>query len=93
MSFDAINEATGEVLWSWVPSGNGDTSFHRNVVVTRNMVFVSTDVAVYALDLATRTPVWSYPKPGMLAISADRTLYIATGARESDGHLVAVKMK
>jgi outer membrane protein assembly factor BamB len=93
MSFDAIDEATGQVLWSWVPSGNGDTSFHRNVVVTRNIVFVSTDVAVYALDLATRTPVWSYPQPGMLAISADRTLYIATGARESDGHLVAIKMK
>jgi len=93
MSFDAIDEATGEILWSWVPSGNGDTSFHRNVVVTRNMVFVSTDVAVYALDLATRTPVWSYPQPGMLAISADRTLYIATGARESDGRLVAIRMK
>jgi outer membrane protein assembly factor BamB len=93
MSFDAIDEVTGQVLWSWVPSGHGDTSFHRNVVATRNMVFVSTDVAVYALDLATRTPVWSYPQPGMLAISADRTLYIATGASESDGRLVAVKMK
>ena len=93
LSFDAIDEVTGQVLWNWAPSGNGDTSFHRNVVVTRNLVFVSTDVAVYALDLATRTPVWRFPQPGMLAISADRTLYIATGARESDGHLVAVRMK
>ena len=93
MSVDAIDEATGQVLWSWVPSGPGDTSLHRNVVVTRNIVFVSSDVAVYALDLATRTAIWSYPQPGMLAISADRTLYIATGARESDGHLVAVRMK
>jgi outer membrane protein assembly factor BamB len=93
MSLDAIDETTGQVLWSWVPTGNGDTSFHRNIVLTRNILFVSTDRAVYALDLATRTPVWSYPKPGMLAISADRTLYIATGARESDGRLVAVKMK
>lgn len=93
MSLDAIDEATGQVLWSWVPNGNGDTSFHRNIVVTRNLLFVSTDRAVYALDLTTKEPVWSYPAPGMLAISADRTLYIATGARESDGRLVAVKLK
>lgn len=93
MSLDAIDEATGQILWSWVPTGAGDTSFHRNIVVTRNILFVSTDKTVYALDLATKTPVWSYPKPGMLAISADRTLYIATGAWESDGSLVAVKLK
>ena len=92
MSLDAIDEVTGQVLWSWAPTGNGDTSFHRNTVVTRNILFVSTDKAVYALDLATRMPVWSYPKPGMLAISADRKLYIATGAQESDGKLVAVKL-
>ena len=93
MSLDAIDEASGKVLWSWVPSGNGDASFHRNVVVTNNLLFVSTDIAVYAIDLASKTPVWRYPKPGMLAISADRTLYIATGATLSDGGLVAVKLK
>jgi outer membrane protein assembly factor BamB len=93
MSLDAIDEVTGRILWSWVPTGNVDTSFHRNIVVTRNILFVSTDKTVYALDLATKMPVWSYPKPGMLAISADRTLYIATGALESDGKLVAVTLK
>jgi outer membrane protein assembly factor BamB len=93
MSLDAIDEATGQVLWSWAPTGNEDTTFHRNIVVTRNILFVSTDKSVYALDLATKTPVWSYPQPGMLAISADRTLYIATGASESNGSLVAVKLK
>jgi outer membrane protein assembly factor BamB len=93
MSLDAIDEETGEVLWNWSTTANGDTSFHRNMVVTRNLLFVSTDKAVYALDLVTRTPVWSYPEPGMLAISADRTLYIATGIRESDGRLVAVSLK
>lgn len=93
MSLDAMDEATGKVLWSWTPAGTDDTSFHRNIVVTNNLLFVSTDQAVIALDLATRTPVWRYPKPGMLAISAGRTLYIATGARESDGGLVAIKLK
>lgn len=94
MSLDAIDEATGKLLWSWTPSGTeGDTEFHRNVIVTRNLLFVSTDRSVYAIDLATRQPVWRYPAPGMMAISANRTLYIATGARESNGKLVAIRLK
>ncbi|GFE84355.1 hypothetical protein GCM10011487_63550 [Steroidobacter agaridevorans] len=93
MSLDAIDETTGQIVWSWKPEGQGDSSFHRNIVVTRNLLFVSTDVAVYALDLETREVRWRYPQPGMLAISADRTLYIATGATASDGGLVAVKLQ
>lgn len=93
MSLDAIDETTGKVLWSWAPGGTEDSGFHRNIVVTDNLLFVSTDKGVVALDLATRTPVWRYPKPGMLAISAGGTLYIATGAKESDGGLVAIRLK
>ena len=91
-SFDAIDEATGQVLWSWVP-GTMDTTFHRNVIVTNNLVLVSTNRAVYALDLATRKPVWESPTPGALAISATRMLYIATGTRESNGKLVAFRLR
>lgn len=91
-SFDAIDEATGQVLWSWAGPGS-DNEFHRNVIVTDNLVFVSTDRAVYALSLATREPVWSYPMPGMLALSAQGTLYIVEGARESNGKLVAIRVK
>ena len=91
-SFDAIDEATGQILWSWVPQPS-DLSFHRNVVVTDNLVFVSTDRAVYAIDLTTRQPVWSYPAPGMLAISSGGTLYIVEGAREPTGRLIAIALK
>jgi len=93
MSFDAINESTGQLMWSWVPSGGTDSEFHRNVVTTRNLVFVSTDRAVYALDPHTRTAVWSYPEPGMLSISNTGMLFIATGARESNGKLVAIRLQ
>lgn len=93
MALDAIDEVTGKILWTWTAPGSNDTSFHRNLVLTRTHLFVSTDSNVYAIDLSTRKAVWSYPAPGMLAISADRTLYIATGARESDGRLIAVRLK
>ncbi len=91
-SFDAIDEVTGQVLWSWVPPPS-DQRFHRNVVVTDNLVFVSTDRAIYALDLSTRQPVWSYPTPGMMAISGGGTLYIVEGAREPTGRLIAIALK
>lgn len=89
---DAMDEASGKVLWNWFPPESGET-LHRNIIVTRNLLFVSTDRAVYAIDLATKKTVWRHPEPGMLALSAGRTLYIATGATESDGRLVAIRLK
>lgn len=91
-SFDAIDEATGKILWSWVPQPP-DTEFHRNVVVTDNLAFVSTNLAVYAIDLTTHEAVWRYPAPGMLSISGGGTLYIVEGAREPTGRLIAIALK
>lgn len=91
-SLDALDERTGQVLWSW-PGTAQDTTFHRNVLVTNNLVFVSTDRAIHAIDLNTRQSVWSYPAPGMLAMSAGGTLYIVEGAREPTGRLIAIRLK
>lgn len=91
-SLDALDEHTGRVLWSW-PGSAADTEFHRNVVVTNNLVFVSTDRAVHAIDLGTHQSVWSYPAPGLLALSASGTLYIVEGAREPTGRLIAIRLR
>jgi len=88
---DALSEATGEILWSW-PAPSIEGEFHRNIVVTDNLLFASTNSAVHAIDLQTRRPVWSYPAPGMLAISARKMLYIVEGAREPTGRLIAIKL-
>lgn len=89
-----LDEATGQVIWSWTVPGNlANEGFHRNVVVTDNLVFASSSSAVYAIDIATRQAVWSYPRPGMLALSADATLLIATGATASDGGVVAIRLR
>ncbi len=90
-TLDAMSEADGHIEWSWTPPAS-DSSFHRNIVVTRNLLFVSTDMNVYAIDLTTHQAVWQYPKPGMIAISAAPMLYIVTGATLSDGNLVAIKL-
>lgn len=98
-SFDAIDEKTGQILWSWVP-GTSDGAFYRNVVVTDNLVFISTDRNLYAIDLQTHIPVWQSPTPGSVAISASRMLYVTTiaqaypgGTVTSDGRLVAFRTR
>lgn len=92
-SLDALDEATGGLLWRFTPDPVVDgLSFHRNGVVTRSHLFVSTDKAVLAIDLATHQVVWRHPKPGSLGISAGRTLYISVGARESSGELIAIRL-
>lgn len=88
---DAIDETDGHVRWSWTLPAT-DMGFHRNVLVTDNLVFVSTDRAVYAIDLKTHLPVWQYGQGGNLAISGAGILYITTGVRGSDGGLVAIKL-
>ncbi|MCK8046716.1 PQQ-binding-like beta-propeller repeat protein [Shewanella sp. 1CM18E] len=89
VALDAIDEVTGKVLWSWVPPATEDTSFHRNVVVTKNAVFVSTNANVYAIDLESKESVWSYNEPGTITISDNRILFLAPGFVESDGSLIA----
>lgn len=89
---DAIDAQSGEVLWSWMPEDETDLMFHRNIVVTRNLLFISTNARVYAIDLATREAVWSYERGGSIAISADRTLYVAAGGSTSTGLLAAIRL-
>ncbi len=85
---EARAEADGKLLWSWVPPLGGEVSFHASPVVTKNLLFVSTNLNTYALDLKTRKVVWSYPAVGYLAISASGLLYI-----QSPDALVTVNLK
>jgi outer membrane protein assembly factor BamB len=84
---EARSEADGK-LWSWVPPLSNEISFYASPVVTKNLLFISTNTNTYALDLKTRKVVWSYPAPGYLAISASGLLYI-----QSPDALVAVNLK
>ncbi|HYO57584.1 PQQ-binding-like beta-propeller repeat protein [Archangium sp.] len=74
---EARSEATGELLWSWAPVlPEGFLYSGGEVLVTDNLVFVSTSRRVYAIDLTTHKPVWSYWEPGRLALSANGVLYV-----------------
>jgi outer membrane protein assembly factor BamB len=75
-ALDAIDEATGQVLWSWTPPSESGSPFVYNVVVTDNLVFASTRARLYAIDLSSRSEVWSAPTPGWISISGGGTLYV-----------------
>jgi outer membrane protein assembly factor BamB len=89
---EALSESDGHILWSW-PIPAGDNSFYHNTIVPDNLVFVTTDKHIFAIDLATHAMVWSYEANGALALSRNGTLFVNTGAFNSDGHLLAIKMK
>jgi len=83
---EARKETDGSLLWIWVPP-EGRAS--GPIIVTDNLLFVSTSANTYVLDLASHRQVWSYPAGGSLALSSQGILFIA----RSDGKVSAVAMK
>ncbi len=71
----AYNEADGSQQWAWTPPA-ADGSFVSDVLVTSNLVFVSTAANTYAIDRGTHQAVWSDASSGSLALSANGILYI-----------------
>lgn len=69
----ALNELTGNILWSWTPPMGTPLS---TMIATDNVLFVSTSIDTYALDLTTHQVDWSYDITGNMALS-DGTLFIA----------------
>lgn len=86
---DALDEATGQVLWSWpLPESEG-TIFSENMIVTRNILFFSTNTGLKAFDLKTRSIAWRLGLEncydwantcyGNISMSADRILFVTRG--------------
>lgn len=88
LRLEARAETDGTLLWSWVPPQTGDTNFKSEVLLTNNLVFVSTNLATYAVDLSSHKTVWSYPLMGRLALSKNGILYI-----QSANLLTAINLK
>ena len=98
---EARSEVDGSRLWSWAPDEATADPFRdeynlyqagRNIVVTDNLVFVSSATKVYAVSLATHQPVWSFPKPGRLALSPNGLLYINVTTVDPNTGLYAINL-
>lgn len=82
---NALDEATGRVVWGWAPPI--EERMIGNTILTENLVFVSTNKAIYAIPVQgnTHTPVWSAAGGGEMALTADGTLII-TGQMPEYGY-------
>jgi hypothetical protein len=89
LRLEARSEADGSLLWSWPPPQAGDTEFVSEVLLTNTLIFVSTNLAIYGIDMTTHDLVWSYPLPGRLALSPKGILYIEASGMK----LTAVNLK
>jgi hypothetical protein len=78
---EARGVTDGGLLWSWSPPTYDGAFTFYSVVATQNLAFVSTDQTVYAIDLTTHLPVWSFPMGGRLSISTSGILYIQGGGK------------
>jgi len=88
---DAISDADGSVQWSWtLPST--DTRLIENMVVCDNLLFVSSDKNVYAIDLKTHQTDWTYAAHGRLSLSSGYVLYIVANDYGVGGNVTAVKL-
>ena len=73
---EARSEVDGTLIWFWTPPASGDTGFVSEVLLTQNVVIVSTNLSTYAIDRSTHHAVWSYPTAGNLALSPRGILFI-----------------
>jgi outer membrane protein assembly factor BamB len=80
---EARSLADGTLLWAWQPESGTETLPVGNLVLTRNLVFVSTSAATRAIDRTTHQVVWSAPQLGALAISSNSVLYISNTSQTS----------
>ncbi|RZJ07124.1 MAG: hypothetical protein EOP39_17225 [Rubrivivax sp.] len=85
LQVEARSSVDGSLLWAWAPEETSTDPFKAsdwqpklNFIVTDNLLFVSTNSKVYALDLATHKTVWALSKAGNLALSPNAVLYITS---------------
>lgn len=83
---EAHSEADGSLLWSWAPTEGPPVG---STILTKNLLFVSSAEATYAIDVASHRTVWSYPAGGgQISLGKAGTLFIAL-----NGSLVAIRLK
>lgn len=83
----ALDESDGSFIEEWKPwQPPDDERIDAPMIVTDNLIFVSTGSKTYAVDLEKQKEQWSYPFGGQLALSDEGVLFIAT----ADGILIAI---
>lgn len=79
-TLEARAAASGSLLWS-MPTGGYQ---YANLIVTKNLAFISSPTSTLAIDIATHKVVWTFARGGALAISQRGVLYIQSAGNGLD---------
>jgi hypothetical protein len=96
LQLEARSETDGSVSWTWLPpAGSVAGARPGEVLVTDSHVFVSTNSAVYAINLVTHQSEWSAPHPGHMLISENGVLYLTlvNDTGYPTGWILAINLK
>ncbi len=75
----ALDAKTGQLIWRWFADNE---RVQGQMILTKNMILISTDSHVYAISTTQHKPVWSYATSGQLALGMGH-LYVV----DHDGNL------
>ena len=81
---------------TYAPPTSSETSYVGDVLLTNNLVYLSTNTTIYAIDTTTHQSVWSMPTSGYLALSEYGVLYVVetvSGSASTTGNVYAVNVK
>ncbi|RLU01351.1 PQQ-binding-like beta-propeller repeat protein [Ketobacter sp.] len=81
-SLQARSLTDGNLIWEWT----GPSSLDGNIIVTRNLVIVSSATTTHALDRASGEAQWQFNQGGHILLGSDLVLYILS----DDGILSAI---
>lgn len=87
LALEVRNETDGSLAWSWTPPATVK-QLQGNIVLTNNLVFVSSGDTTYAIDRSSHASVWTHPAGGKLSLSSNGVLYI-----NSQSSIVAINLK
>lgn len=89
----AVSDGTKQWSWTGDSSLQDDGSGNSNcsLLLTQNLLFVSSSQVTTALDLSTHAPVWSWQEGGKLSLSPSGLLYIGV-VKPAPAHLVAINL-
>ncbi|MFO1468464.1 MAG: PQQ-binding-like beta-propeller repeat protein [Steroidobacteraceae bacterium] len=88
-ALQARDRASGSVVWQWSPADPAEVIPVGNLVLTDNLVFLSSTSHTYAVDRTTHQAVWSIAAAGALSLSSNAVLYIVS----SQGSVTAVSLR
>ncbi|HYC42784.1 MAG TPA: PQQ-binding-like beta-propeller repeat protein [Noviherbaspirillum sp.] len=84
MRIEAIDERTGQLVWTSTVTQADEQAYVGNIIATRNALVFSTNKRVYIVDINNGSVQWVMQSPGEVAITPDGYMLVSLAQRVPD---------